>query len=74
MNVQYISDKQGKAAGVFIPIEDWEEMVDFYGINEKNSDIPEWQKNIIRERVADYKKNPDTSLDWNEVKDSFKFD
>ena len=30
MNVQYITDDTGKTTGVFIPIEDWEEMKAVY--------------------------------------------
>lgn len=34
-------------------------------------EIPEWQKNIVRERVRTAKENPDSMLDWDKVKDTF---
>lgn len=78
MNVQYISDGTGQTTGVFIPIDDWEELKKKYGEIEKDEsslfDIPEWQKAIIRQRLMDYKENPDNILDWDDVKDTFILD
>ena len=37
-------------------------------------EIPEWQKNIVRERMEEYKKNPDRALNWDDVKNDFKLD
>lgn len=33
--------------------------------------VPEWQKQLIRERVEDAKNNPNVMLDWENVKDTF---
>ncbi|MCF8464109.1 MAG: addiction module protein [Flavobacteriales bacterium] len=41
---------------------------------EAEMEIPEWQKNMVRERVEEYKKNPDIALDWDDVKDDFDLD
>lgn len=41
---------------------------------ESDIDIPEWQKNIVRERMAEYKANPDIAIPWDDVKDSFDLD
>ena len=30
-------------------------------------EIPEWQKNEVRERVEEYKKNPDSFIDMDDV-------
>ena len=35
---------------------------------EADFDVPENHRNIIRERLEDYKKNPDDVLTWEEVK------
>lgn len=32
MDVKYLSDEKGKITGVFIPIEDWEQLQKQYGI------------------------------------------
>jgi Zn-dependent peptidase ImmA (M78 family) len=78
MNLQYISDNEGKTTGVFIPIKDWEELKkEIKGLSEKEEqmiEIPDWQKNIVRERMEKYQKNPDRVLDWDEVKDKFNLD
>ena len=36
--------------------------------------IPEWQKNMVRERIAEYEANPDIAIPWDDVKDSFDLD
>lgn len=78
MNLQYITDNNGKTTGVFIPIQDWEELKkEIKGLNEKEEQlmqIPEWHKNIVRERMEKYQKNPDRVLGWDEVQDKFNLD
>lgn len=41
---------------------------------ESDIDIPEWQKNIVRERIAEYKANHDIAIPWDDVKDGFDLD
>lgn len=78
MNLQYISDSKGKTTGIFIPIQDWEELKNRYDQlkQEENQmlEVPEWHKVIVRKRLDDYKKNPDNVMDWDEVKDNFNLD
>jgi hypothetical protein len=35
-------------------------------------EIPEWQKNIVRERIAEYEANPDIAIPWNEARKQIK--
>lgn len=78
MNLQFISDSTGKPTGVFIPIQDWENLKEKYaGLEQEESKmvtIPKWQKEVVRRRLKDYRENPNKVLDWDEVKDSFKLD
>lgn len=39
------------------------------GLSEEDVDfeIPEWQKNEVRERVGEYKRNPDSLIDMDDV-------
>lgn len=37
-------------------------------------EIPEEHKAIVRERIKKSAQNPERLLDWDEVKDKFKFD
>ncbi len=68
MNLQYIHDNHGNTTGVFIPIEEWQSLKQKYdglGQEELNGDdIPEWHKKILDERLEDYRKNPDNSMDF----------
>ncbi len=51
------------------------ELIENLGLEvEKEIEIPEWQKNMVRERMAEYKKNPDIALNWDDVKDDFDLD
>ncbi len=55
MNLQYISDSQGKTTGVFIPIKEWKDLMEkFKGINLEVDTVPEWQKSIVQERLEKY--------------------
>jgi hypothetical protein len=78
MNLQYITDNKGQTTGIFIPIQDWEELKNRYNQlkQEENQmfEVPEWHKEIVRKRLEDYKKNPDNVMDWDEVKDNFNLD
>lgn len=68
MNLQYIHDTQGNATGVFIPIEEWQSLKKKYdGLQQeelKSPDIPEWHKKTLDERIEDYRKNPENSMDF----------
>ena len=39
------------------------------GLSEEGIDleIPEWQKNEVRERIEEYKRNPDSLIDMDDV-------
>lgn len=71
MNLQYISDNKGKTTGVFIPINDWKYLKNKYKeIEQEEKDtfeVPEWQKEIVRQRLKNYHDNPDKVLDWDNV-------
>lgn len=65
MNLQYITDGKGQTTGVFIPIEEWNDLKSkFKGVDFEEMEIPEWQKTIVRERADQYKKNPEQALDF----------
>ena len=72
MNVQYISDSVGKTTGVFIPIDEWNELKERHKDIEENEAIPDWHKKIVLERMEDAKKNPETMLDWDDVVKSLR--
>ena len=71
MKLQYISDSNGKTTGVFIPIRDWEELKNKYTQikieEETGNELSDAQKEIIDQRLENYKNNPDSYLDWEDV-------
>jgi hypothetical protein len=56
MTPQYTYDSNGNPIGVFIPINDWNRITEKYSDIE---DIPEWEKNLIDQRLDFIKKHPD---------------
>jgi len=73
MNLQYISDSAGETTGVYIPIKEWNELKNkFKEFEQVEIDIPEWHKDIVRERIAGYKKNPEQALDFDGTMDDIE--
>ena len=73
MNLQYISDSNGETTGVFIPINEWNELKKKYkGIEEEDIYVPEWHKNLVNERLENYKKKPDTAIDFDSAIDDIE--
>jgi hypothetical protein len=59
MNPQVIQDSNGKNAGVFITMEEWNLIESTYpDINNWSKELPQWQKDIIDERLAAIAKDP----------------
>jgi hypothetical protein len=60
MNVQYLSDEKGQITAVQVPIKEWEMIKTKYPeVDYIDSQLPQWQKNLIDARLADLKNNPD---------------
>ncbi len=73
MNLQFISDSKGETTGVFIPINEWNELKNKYkGFEQEELYIPSWQMDIVRERMEDYKNNPDQVLDFDTAMDEIE--
>jgi len=73
MNLQFISDSTGETTGVYIPIKEWNELKSkFKEIEQVEIDIPEWHKDIVRQRLADYKKNPGQAMDFDTAMDDIE--
>lgn len=59
MSLNYVSDNSGEPIAVQIPIEDWKRIKNKYpDIDEMDNDLPEWQKEVIDERMEAIRKNP----------------
>lgn len=54
MRTQIIQDHNGQPTGVFIPIEDWENIKKNYpDIENIDDELPQWQKDALDMRLAD---------------------
>ena len=72
MTIQFIHDNKGNTTGVFIPIEEWQALKLKYTELQKEeantiTNISNWQKNIIDERLNDYYQNVTDVLDFDET-------
>jgi hypothetical protein len=56
MNLQYLQDNKGNTTAVVVPIEEWNKFTEKYNDLE---DLPQWQKNIIDQRLDFVKNHPD---------------
>ncbi|MBK9150243.1 MAG: addiction module protein [Saprospiraceae bacterium] len=74
MNVQYITDDTGKTTGVFIPISDWNSLKSRYGEISEDSIVPESHKEVVRNRMAEYDKNSEMGLDYDDVMTELKLE
>ncbi|WP_114751131.1 addiction module protein [Pleomorphovibrio marinus] len=72
MSLQYITDDKGQTTGVFIPIQEWNNIKSRY--KDIDLEIPDWHKEIIDQRIKDYKKNPDQAVDFDQAMDEIEKD
>ena len=66
MSVQYVSDNNGQTTAVLISIEDWQQLRKKHpDVDEMEGELPQWQKDVIDERMLFLKQHPDevTSLE-----------
>jgi hypothetical protein len=68
MSLQFISDSSGETTGVFIPINEWIDLKNkFKGIEQEETAIPDWHKDVVRERIDAYKINPKMAIDFDDA-------
>lgn len=73
MNLQYISDSEGKTTGVFIPIKEWEDLkTRFKGLEDETIKVPEWHKDLVEKRLAEYHENPGVAMDFDAAIDDIE--
>ncbi len=73
MSLQYITDDKGQTTGVYIPIQEWDNLKSkYHDIEQEAYIIPEWQKKIVLERIKNTK--PEDYLSLEEVSQKLKLD
>lgn len=55
MTPQFTYDSKGNIVGVFLPIEEWNQLKNNLP---DNAELPEWQKDILDQRIAYIQQNP----------------
>lgn len=75
MNLQYISDSKGQTTGVFIPINEWNDLKNKYkDIEQEEVSVPEWNKELVLKRLDDYKQNSGSAMDFDAAIDDIEKD
>jgi len=73
MKLQYISDDKGQTTGVFIPINEWNELKSKYkDIEQEEIGVPGWHKDLVLKRLEDYMQNPDSAMDFDAAMDDIE--
>lgn len=75
MNLQYITDSNGQTTGVFIPIQDWNDLKSkIIDIEKEDVEVPDWHKELVRERMELYKNDPNQATDFDTSLDDIEKD
>jgi hypothetical protein len=72
---QYTYDNSGKKIGVFLPIEDWNQIKEIPAVSELSQPdnlVPEWQIELGKKELQNISEGTADLLDWNEAKKQFK--
>lgn len=77
MTLQFIHDNKGNTTGVFIPIEEWQNLKSKYAelLKEEAAnvkDLAAWQKEILDDRLNDYYKNSNDVTDLDKTIDDIE--
>lgn len=60
MNVQYLSNENGKVTAVQVPINEWELIkIKYPDVDQINSELPAWQRDLIDARLDEIQNNPE---------------
>ncbi|MEO6632564.1 MAG: hypothetical protein ABIN13_12600 [Mucilaginibacter sp.] len=72
---QYTYDNTGNKIGVFLAIEDWNELTQIPGVDELSHDdisIPQWQIELGKKELQNIADGNADLMDWSEAKKQFK--
>lgn len=79
MTPQFTYDKKGNVIGVFLPIDDWNQLIKKYpkaGFLDKTFPdtfvVPKWQEELGKKEVQNIASSATELIEWEEAKKSFK--
>jgi hypothetical protein len=75
INPQFTYDKEGKKVGVFLTIEDWdqlEKIPDVDKLSPTDFSLPEWHMKLGEEALKSIENGTAELVEWSEAKKQFK--
>lgn len=73
MSLQFISDSTGKTTAMYIPGKEFNKpKIKVKGIDQKETDVPEWHKEIVRQRLNEFKNAQDLAIDFDDAMDDIE--
>ena len=72
---QYTYDNTGNKIGVFLAIEDWDQLKKIPGVEELSQTsflVPEWQSKLGKEELKNVAEGNTELMEWSEAKKHFK--
>ncbi len=79
MTPQFTYDKKGNVIGVFLPIDEWNELIKHYPaassydeISQSNFAVPQWQIELGKKEIQNVISNATELMKWEQVKKQFK--
>jgi hypothetical protein len=74
MNLQYITDNNGQTTGIFIPIQEWNILKTQLKDIDQELPIPDWHKDVVRERMEPYNSGKVQVVDFDQTLDEIEKD
>ncbi len=75
INPQFTYDNLGKKVGVFLAIEDWdqlEKLPQVIELAQSDDAIPDWHKNLVEKELSNIENGKADLMKWEEAKTHFK--
>jgi hypothetical protein len=76
INPQFTYDNTGNKVGVFLAIDDWDQLTKIPGVDHEISStdflVPEWQMELGKKELQNIADGNTELIDWNETKKQFK--
>lgn len=68
MKLQVLRDNSGNQTGIYVPMEDWELIkANYPDIENLEHNLPQWEKDLIDDRLDTIAKNPERLKPGNEL-------
>jgi len=72
---QFTYDKSGNKVGVFLPIDDWDQLTKIPGVEELSQNdflVPDWQEELGKKELKNIAEGNTELVEWSAAKKQFK--